>query len=1349
MRAANSLKIQQIPSSSLAIYRWSQQALDTPVDHPVLPLLWQKFFTLYLARVPTGPDAVDKGSVGEDFFEGMTNLAYQKRIKKKLMSCVQFHLDKIDNDTDGKLTTEQKNKSQLLSKLYKTFSLWLEEPRLHEPGLFMPALPPQYNPLLLTAAICGDQSPWVEYVDHDLLLKYQQEALSRWSQAQGRATAQPSFITSSNSSQQIEDPNPSQRIIKRLQSYDATAPPPPLRFGPPVVPIVTRQIMLHKGVMLDSIQPSLSVLQEFAKSFLMRVSEHMALDCSYMELLATLFRDVETEVTLHAACDTAEPGSNPRRAHTAASSLVCAGPAEIKIRILEARLNECASHQMQTNRMEFDGVLRHALQPPPSQLCSSSIFIENLSQALDHEANELSRVGDIELLMKVKEVGVSLFYNLTSLFAEECTSHYPPIKQLLTTCIESLGRTFISSDESECVQLLNTVLQNHQLTGLLAPHFNPSIASPSTFIQAYSNLVTVSMSDKASDLTFVLLTKIDLPRWLPSKKPRLCDRTDLIQLAMRALNTTGKIPAEDKLMIHEVFRKHLCQLMMFDFPEHYGEVITLTLEQSETQSIAPDVWYELLEALSCFRFRQNMSMAQMKEGLCKFATEQRILSHNELRETVLLLGNHFMKERLQYGLYGLYPKYRDYIDPFCTFLGLVGHGLIASRLLADRGSLGDKLSEQLWPLLESLFSPWLNPYFTRNLSEPTAAWIQQLTDDRSVLPPWIITDVSHANKMACMFTECIRFMLDTLPGCTNILSFVWQFYVIKYAHASVKEHILSLMHSRLLTLPWNRFMPSFQDIDLMLRVVDQFLPDCHAFLGAIFIEVHWYNLVQHITANCTPQAAAKAHCALLHLLVKLSNEPNIRQSGKVLPLLLESQQFQWHLIDATSYELVANWFVMSYDPRVILQLTDEEWNGIDIAVLELLQVAAGHVGNVTQYHPSTPKKRLIFVRASVKLLLSCLSRYKHIIISKVSEVKATVRRMVDKIETCFISSPPGPQRVCEAGLILSEFLVLVNQSPSSTVSEIAVDATIDWLSSRDCSSVVVAGLLRILGTTVQDEQHFGSLMEAALMAFFRRRVSVSGSTSSKEWWSTAACTMQPVVRHGYTAQGHILVSNGHLLTLYAIVLKMLHKQMDVKEQAAILNQLLEWINAIKLEPQLEAKTVLLLREAVRLSYEQCNRSEDSTAGISQLTKLVTILNTFAEHKSGSWSLLGAIGIRKQPTISNRFRLICRIIAAYILAQLPDVKGVPESSKSNVRIKEHAPGCVSFTNGGEITPNAEALKALAHLESLVFDKDYIDLKNICETGILQIQQPENSLHNAHSVISSLASELYTDAFLHTK
>jgi len=36
------------------IYRWAQQALATPADHPLLPLVWQKFLQLYL-RQP-GPE---------------------------------------------------------------------------------------------------------------------------------------------------------------------------------------------------------------------------------------------------------------------------------------------------------------------------------------------------------------------------------------------------------------------------------------------------------------------------------------------------------------------------------------------------------------------------------------------------------------------------------------------------------------------------------------------------------------------------------------------------------------------------------------------------------------------------------------------------------------------------------------------------------------------------------------------------------------------------------------------------------------------------------------------------------------------------------------------------------------------------------------------------------------------------------------------------------------------------------------------------------------------------------------------------------------------------------------------
>ena len=49
---------------------------------------------------------------------------------------------------------------------------------------------------------------------------------------------------------------------------------------------------------------------------------------------------------------------------------------------------------------------------------------------------------------------------------------------------------------------------------------------------------------------------------------------------------------------------------------------------------------------------------------------------------------------------------------------------------------------------------------------------------------------------------------------------------------------------------------------------------------------------------------------------------------------MEARQYNWHLVDAANYEHVLDWFVMSYDSRVILLLTDEDWNGIDMAAFE-------------------------------------------------------------------------------------------------------------------------------------------------------------------------------------------------------------------------------------------------------------------------------------------------------------------------------------------------------------------------------------------------------------------------------
>lgn len=54
-KAQQKLKLPVAPSLlRMQVYRWACQAAATPPDHPLLPLVWQKFLQLYL-RQP-GPE---------------------------------------------------------------------------------------------------------------------------------------------------------------------------------------------------------------------------------------------------------------------------------------------------------------------------------------------------------------------------------------------------------------------------------------------------------------------------------------------------------------------------------------------------------------------------------------------------------------------------------------------------------------------------------------------------------------------------------------------------------------------------------------------------------------------------------------------------------------------------------------------------------------------------------------------------------------------------------------------------------------------------------------------------------------------------------------------------------------------------------------------------------------------------------------------------------------------------------------------------------------------------------------------------------------------------------------------
>jgi hypothetical protein len=68
----------------------------------------------------------------------------------------------------------------------------------------------------------------------------------------------------------------------------------------------------------------------------------------------------------------------------------------------------------------------------------------------------------------------------------------------------------VCGDESQCMRLLGTIIQQPHLAGVLGPHFTPAVAGTPTFLQMYKTVVEIVFQQPA-ELCFVLLSKVSLP----------------------------------------------------------------------------------------------------------------------------------------------------------------------------------------------------------------------------------------------------------------------------------------------------------------------------------------------------------------------------------------------------------------------------------------------------------------------------------------------------------------------------------------------------------------------------------------------------------------------------------------------------------------------------------------------------------------------------------------------------------------------------------------------------------------------------------------------------------------------
>ncbi len=126
--------------------------------------------------------------------------------------------------------------------------------------------------------------------------------------------------------------------------------------------------------------------------------------------------------------------------------------------------------------------------------------------------------------------------------------------------------------------------------------------------------------------------------WLLRCIPKLNERSRLISLIGRSLKKTGADPAESRSMIHGLHRKHLMTLMMCNFPEHFSEVVAMLLMLTEQQSVDPELWFDLVNAVIADEGKCRGDNSEWKELFRNFASMQTLFRLEEVRKLHFLIA---------------------------------------------------------------------------------------------------------------------------------------------------------------------------------------------------------------------------------------------------------------------------------------------------------------------------------------------------------------------------------------------------------------------------------------------------------------------------------------------------------------------------------------------------------------------------------------------------------------------------------------------------------------------------------------------------------------------------------------
>ncbi|XP_053427579.1 ectopic P granules protein 5 homolog [Nycticebus coucang] len=1297
-KAQAQLKLPIVPSlQRLLIYRWAHQALVTPSDHPLLPLIWQKFFLLYLHRPGPQYGLPIDGCIGRRFFQSPAHINLLKEMKRRLTEVADFHhtaskalrvpaegsegLPESQAGTPAYLTSPELHTE--LVRLFNVYILWLEDENFQKGDTYIPSLPKQYDIHRLAKVMQNQQDLWLEYLNMERIYHEFQETVGLWMQAKLESHSTPCSL-----SVQLDFTDPllaKGRVLSNLRKHEAPQPALTLQPMRPPVPVISSAVLLSQEDAAQLVCADLNLLQQQARTAALRESQQVALDGELLDTMPKQYINREEQTTLQLECR----GSGGKK---------CQGAVVVTVQFEGMHKNEAISQQLHSLRKEVKQLQTEAAKPPSLHVVEAAVHAENLITALVNAYKLQPTPG-------VQKVGISLFFTVVDYVSDE-TQRHPPTRQFFTSCIEILGQVFISDTKSECKKVLQTILKNRRLCSLLSPFFTPN-AAPAEFIRLYEKVVKF-LSEDNSDMIFMLLTKFDLKQWLNATKPPLSDRTRLLESIHLALTAWGLEPDEDILMPFNLFCKHWTYLLLYQFPDQYSDILRLLMQSSAEQLLSPECWKATLRALGCCAPSCQQGAASA-ESTALASSSDALLSDKQVVETIQWLSDFFYKLRLSkldFKSFGLFSKWSPYMADVKTLLGYLVRRLIDSEMacLAQDPSASSKtVLRSLHSVIIQLFKPW----------------ILVLEDNESQQRhyPWLESDAVVASSIVQLFTDCIDLLHESFKDRLLQGDGALRLHLMHYCEActtpKMPEFILYTFHSAYRKLQWKDLQPDQMLMEAFFKVERGSPKSCFIFLGSTLCEVNWVSVLADAwNPSPHPETQSMIVC-LLFMMILLAKEVQLvdQADSPLLSLLGQTSSLSWHLVDIVSYQSVLSYFSSHYPPSIILAKESSAE-----LIVKLLKVSAGlAIPTDSQKHLDAVPKCRAFTHQMVQFL-STLEQNGKI---SLAVLEQEMSKLLDDI---IVFNPPDTDsqaRHMALSNLFTEVLMMLNNATVPT-AEFLQGSIRNWIDQK-LHGLVVLPLLTAACQSLASVRHMAETAEACITAYFKE-----SSLNQNLGWGPILVSLQvPELTIEEFLQE--CLAFGSYLTLYVYLLQRLNSEQTLRNEMKVLLILSKWLEQVyPSSVQEEAKLFLWWHQVLQLSLIQTEQNDSflMESVIRILLMLQNRQNLVAEERLSS-GILGAIGLGRKSPLSNRFRVVARGMAAFLSVQVP--------TEDQIRLKP----------GSELHLTPKAQQALNALESMTSSKQYVEYQDQISQAARFIKHPGHCLQDGKSFLALLVNCLYPE------